>query len=90
MRLSLACSIGLGLVLTGVAHAQIPVKLGVLNDRTGVYSDLTGEGSVIAARMAVEDFKATEKGITVDIVAADHLNKPDIGASIARKWYDQR
>jgi branched-chain amino acid transport system substrate-binding protein len=89
MRLSLACSIGLGLVLTGVAHAQIPVKLGVLNDRTGVYSDLTGEGSVIAARMAVEDFKATEKGITVDIVAADHLNKPDIGASIARKWYDR-
>jgi branched-chain amino acid transport system substrate-binding protein len=75
--------------MTGAAQAQTSVKLGVLNDRSGVYSDLTGEGSVIAARMAVEDFKATEKGIKVDIVAADHQNKPDIGASIARQWYDQ-
>ena len=77
------------LAMTGAAQAQTSVKLGVLNDRSGVYSDLTGEGSVIAARMAVEDFKAAEKGIKVDIVAADHQNKPDIGASIARQWYDQ-
>lgn len=77
------------LAMTGAAQAQTPVKLGVLNDRSGVYSDLTGEGSVIAARMAVEDFKAAEKGIKVDIVAADHQNKPDIGATIARQWYDQ-
>ncbi|MBF9195569.1 ABC transporter substrate-binding protein [Microvirga terrestris] len=77
------------LAMTGAAHAQISVKLGVLNDRSGVYSDLTGEGSVIAARMAAEDFKASEKGIKVDIVAADHQNKPDIGAGIARQWYDQ-
>ena len=75
--------------MTGAAQAQTSVKLGVLNDRSGVYSDLTGEGSVIAARMAVEDFKASEKGIKVDIVAADHQNKPDVGASIARQWYDQ-
>lgn len=75
--------------MTGAAQAQTSVKLGILNDRSGVYSDLTGEGSVIAARMAVEDFKAAEKGIKVDIVAADHQNKPDIGASIARQWYDQ-
>jgi branched-chain amino acid transport system substrate-binding protein len=75
--------------MTGAAQAQTSVKLGVLNDRSGVYSDLTGEGSVIAARMAAEDFKAAEKGIKVDIVAADHQNKPDIGASIARQWYDQ-
>ncbi|QRM35968.1 ABC transporter substrate-binding protein [Microvirga sp. VF16] len=77
------------IALTGAAQAQTSVKLGVLNDRSGVYSDLTGEGSVIAARMAAEDFKASEKGIKVDIVAADHQNKPDIGASIARQWYDQ-
>jgi len=77
------------IAMTGAAQAQTSVKLGVLNDRSGVYSDLTGEGSVIAARMAVEDFKATEKGIKVDVVAADHQNKPDIGASIARQWYDQ-
>ncbi|MGF9758717.1 ABC transporter substrate-binding protein [Microvirga sp. 0TCS3.31] len=77
------------LAMTGAAQAQTSVKLGVLNDRSGVYSDLTGEGSVIAARMAAEDFKAAEKGIKVDIVAADHQNKPDIGAGIARQWYDQ-
>jgi branched-chain amino acid transport system substrate-binding protein len=77
------------MAMTGAAQAQTSVKLGILNDRSGVYSDLTGEGSVIAARMAAEDFKASEKGIKVDIVAADHQNKPDIGASIARQWYDQ-
>jgi branched-chain amino acid transport system substrate-binding protein len=77
------------LAVAGAAQAQTSVKLGVLNDRSGVYSDLTGEGSVIAARMAAEDFKAAEKGIKVDIVAADHQNKPDVGASIARQWYDQ-
>ena len=79
----------IAVAMAGAAQAQTSVKLGVLNDRSGVYSDLTGEGSVIAARMAVEDFKAAEKGIKVDIVAADHQNKPDIGASIARQWYDQ-
>jgi branched-chain amino acid transport system substrate-binding protein len=89
MRLSLACGMVMGLVATGAAHAQIPVKLGVLNDRTGIYADLTGEGSVIAARMAAEDFNAAGKGITVEIVSADHQNKPDIGAGIARQWYDR-
>jgi branched-chain amino acid transport system substrate-binding protein len=77
------------MAMTGAVQAQTSVKLGVLNDRSGIYSDLTGEGSVIAARMAAEDFKASEKGIKVDIVGADHQNKPDIGASIARQWYDQ-
>ncbi|MET3889299.1 branched-chain amino acid transport system substrate-binding protein [Bosea sp. OAE506] len=68
---------------------QISVKAGVLNDRSGLYADLSGEGSVIAARMAVEDFKAAEKGIKVEIVSADHQNKPDVGSTIARTWYDQ-
>jgi branched-chain amino acid transport system substrate-binding protein len=71
------------------AQAQISVKLGVMNDRSGVYSDIGGEGSVVAARMAVEDFKAAEKGIKVDVVSADHQNKPDVGSSLARQWYDQ-
>lgn len=70
------------------ALADIDVKLGVLNDRSGVYADLSGEGSVVAARMAVEDFKAAEKGISVEIISADHQNKPDIGSNIARQWYD--
>jgi branched-chain amino acid transport system substrate-binding protein len=68
---------------------QINVKAGILNDRSGLYADLSGEGSVIAARMAVEDFKAADKGIKVEIVSADHQNKPDVGSTIARTWYDQ-
>lgn len=68
---------------------QISIKAGVLNDRSGLYADLSGEGSVIAARMAVEDFKAAEKGIKVEIISADHQNKPDVGSTIARTWYDQ-
>jgi branched-chain amino acid transport system substrate-binding protein len=68
---------------------QISIKAGVLNDRSGLYADLSGEGSVIAARMAVEDFKAADKGIKVEIVSADHQNKPDVGSTIARTWYDQ-
>jgi branched-chain amino acid transport system substrate-binding protein len=76
--------------LTAVAaQAQVAVKIGVLNDRSGIYADLAGEGSVVAARMAVEDFKAADKGIKVDIVSADHQNKPDVGSSVARQWYDQ-
>lgn len=71
------------------AQEPVAVKLGVLNDRSGVYADLSGEGSVIAARLAVEDFKAAEKGIKVDIISADHQNKPDVGSNIARQWYDQ-
>jgi branched-chain amino acid transport system substrate-binding protein len=76
--------------MTGAqAMAQdIALKLGVLNDRSGVYADLSGEGSVVAARMAVEDFKAADKGMTVEIISADHQNKPDIGSNIARQWYD--
>jgi len=69
--------------------AETSVKLGVLNDRSGVYADLSGEGSVIAAQMAIEDFKAAEKGIKAEVVSADHQNKPDIGSALARQWFDQ-
>src|ERR671913_159250 len=79
----------LAAVTAGAAQAQTSVKIGVLNDRSGVYADITGEGSVIAARMAAEDFKASEKNIKVDFVSADHQNKPDVGSNIARQWYDQ-
>ncbi|MFX5656701.1 ABC transporter substrate-binding protein, partial [Acinetobacter baumannii] len=57
-------------------------------DRSGLYADLSGEGSVLAARMAVEDFGAAAKGLKVEIISADHQNKPDVGANIARQWYD--
>jgi branched-chain amino acid transport system substrate-binding protein len=77
-------------LLAGNAFAQgIDVKIGVLNDRSGTYSDLSGEGSVVAARMAVEDFGAAGKGINVEIVSADHQNKPDIASNVARQWIDE-
>jgi branched-chain amino acid transport system substrate-binding protein len=79
------------LALSGAAHAQISgnvVKIGVLNDQSGTYADLAGPGSVLAARMAVEDFKAKEKGLNVEVVFADHQNKPDVGSQIARRWFD--
>src|SRR5438270_10026365 len=71
------------------AQAQISdgvVKIGVLSDMSSLYSDIGGGGSVVAARMAIADFPT--KGIKVELLSADHLNKPDVGSSIARKWYD--
>ncbi len=90
MKRLLALGTAIGALSAGMAAAQdITVKLGVLNDRSGVYADLSGEGSVIAAKMAVEDFDAANKGLKVEVVSADHQNKPDIGSNIARQWYDQ-
>jgi branched-chain amino acid transport system substrate-binding protein len=70
------------------AVAQQPVKLGVLNDQTGLYADLTGMGSVHAARMAVDDFGGKVLGRPIEVIFADHQNKPDIGANIARQWIE--
>jgi len=64
------------------------IKIGVLNDQSSLYADLTGQGSVLAARMAVEDYGAAAKGLKVEIIFADHQNKPDIGSAVARQWYD--
>ncbi|MCB2054299.1 MAG: ABC transporter substrate-binding protein, partial [Geminicoccaceae bacterium] len=88
MRNTLLASAGVIGILAATPALAVDVKLGVLNDRSGVYADLSGEGSVVAARMAVEDFKASDKGLNVEIVSADHQNKPDIGSNIARQWYD--
>ena len=79
------------LALAAPARAQISdgvVKIGVLNDQSGPYADITGPGSVTAARMAVEDFGAAKKNLKVEVIAADHQNKPDVGSSIARQWFD--
>jgi branched-chain amino acid transport system substrate-binding protein len=73
------------------AQAQVSdgvIKIGVLNDQSSLYADLTGTGSVLAARMAVEDFGAAKKGMKVEILSADHQNKPDVGSAVARQWYD--
>ena len=75
----------------GAAQAQFSgnvVKIGVMNDQSGTYADIAGPGSTLAAKMAVEDFKAKEKGLNVEVVFADHQNKPDVGSQIASKWYD--
>ncbi len=81
------------LVLTtcSVAFADAPrmMKIGVLNDASGPYSDNAGEGSVTAAKMAAEDFMQKHPGFKVEIISADHQNKADVGAAIARRWIDQ-
>ena len=78
--------------LLGVpAYAEVSdgrVRIGILNDQSGVYADFGGLGSVEAARMAVEEFGGTVLGAPVEIVSADHQNKPDIASNIARQWYD--
>jgi branched-chain amino acid transport system substrate-binding protein len=87
---TLAAAAALALA-AGSAQAQISgnvVKIGVLNDQSSLYADLGGPGSVLAAKMAIEDFKAKEKGLTVEVISADHQNKPDVGSQIASKWYD--
>jgi branched-chain amino acid transport system substrate-binding protein len=73
------------------AQAQVSdgiVKIGVLTDMSSLYTDLSGKGSELAARMAVEDFGAAKKGMKVEIVSADHQNKADVGSNVARQWYD--
>ena len=75
----------------GLAQAQISdgvIKIGVMNDQSGTYADLAGPGSVVAARMAVDDFGAAKKGLKVEILVADHQNKPEVGSGIARQWFD--
>src|SRR3982075_2686106 len=80
-----------GLLAPAPAQAQISdgvIKIGVLTDMSSLYADLSGQGSVIAARMAVEDFGAAKKGMKVEIISADHQNKADVGSGIARQWLD--
>ena len=64
-----------------------PLKIGILNDMSSVYADYQGVGSVVAAQLAVDDFSKT-LGVPVEIVSADHQNKADVGAAIARRWFD--
>ena len=76
---------------SGAASAQISddvVKIGVLTDMSSLYADATGKGSLTAVQMAVADYGSKVKGKPIEVVYADHQNKPDIGVSIARNWYD--
>ena len=95
MRATIALVVPLVTALCAVpAQAQQPpgnpinVKIGVLSDMSGLYADIGGAGSVAAAQMAVEDFNPQSHHMKVEIVSADHQNKPDIGSAIARRWFD--
>ena len=91
---SFAAAFAAGVALaasSGAANAQISddvVKIGVLTDMSSLYADATGKGSVAAVQMAVTDYGSKVKGKPVEVIAADHQNKPDVGVSIARNWYD--
>jgi branched-chain amino acid transport system substrate-binding protein len=90
LKTTILAAAAFALAATG-AHAQYSdgvVRIGVLNDQSGTYSDLAGPGSVVAARMAIEDFGAAKKGMKVEVLVADHQNKPEVGSSIARQWFD--
>ncbi len=83
-----ALAVALGCGSAQAQYTDGTIKIGVMNDMSGTYADLSGQGSVIAARMAVEDFGAAAKGMKVEIVGADHQNKPDVGSNVVRTWID--
>jgi branched-chain amino acid transport system substrate-binding protein len=86
---SLLLGTALSLASAGFAAAQDKtVKIGALSDQSGLYADLGGPGSTLAAQMAMEDSGLTAKGWKIDIISGDHQNKPDVGTSIARQWFD--
>jgi branched-chain amino acid transport system substrate-binding protein len=80
-----------GVLVSQAAWAQISdgvVKLGVLNDMSSLYADVSGRGGAVAAQMAVEDFGGKVLGAPIEVISGDHQNKPDVGAGIARQWID--
>ena len=81
-------TIGLGSATACAADANDGIKIGVLTDLSGTYSDLAGAGSVWAAKKAVEDYLAAKPGAKIEVIQADHQNKPDIAANTARQWFD--
>jgi branched-chain amino acid transport system substrate-binding protein len=89
MRLIATLALAAAAALTSAAQADdLTVKIGVMSDMSGLYADLGGPGSVVAAKMAVADFNPAAHGLKVELVNADMQNKPDVGASIARQWFD--
>ena len=75
-------------VLAGAPVSAQGVKIGILNDQSGAYADFGGKGSIEAANMAIEDFGGSVLGQKIELVTADHQNKPDLAGNIARRWYD--
>ena len=80
----------LGLPAFASAQSGAPFRIGMTTDMSSAYSDITGKGSVVATQMAVDDcLKAECRGMTIEVVSADHQNKADVGSNIARQWYDR-
>src|SRR4051794_41862552 len=90
MRKAFSAAMAAAMVLTAplARAADGPIRIGVLNDQSGLYSEFGGPGSVEAAKMAVADFGGTGLGHKIEILSADHQNKTENGAAIARKWFD--
>jgi len=91
MRLATLFCFGVAAAVATSASAEISgdvVKLGVLNDMSSLYADLSGAGSVEAARMAIADFGGSVNGKKIELISADHQNKPDVGSAIATQWFD--
>ncbi|HJZ14736.1 MAG TPA: ABC transporter substrate-binding protein, partial [Stellaceae bacterium] len=89
MKLAAILGAAATLVLSASASAEISgdvVKIGVLNDMSGLYADIGGAGSVEAARMAIADFGGSVNGRKIELISADHQNKPDVGSAIATQW----
>src|SRR4030081_4081090 len=86
---SLLLGTAISIASASIAVAQDKtVKIGALSDQSGLYADLGGPGSTLAAQMAMEDSGLIAKGWKIDIISGDHQNKPDIGTAIARQWFD--
>ena len=89
MRLGACIAFAAATLIAGAAQAQITnVKIGVLTDMSSLYADDNGAGSIAAVKMAVEDFNPAAHDMKVEVISADHQNKPDIGSNIARQWFD--
>src|SRR5437660_4240378 len=91
MKTACATAIAVLVSLSASAYAEISgdvVKIGVLNDMSGLYADISGAGSVEGARMAIADFGGTVNGKKIELVSADHQNRPDTGSAIATQWFD--
>ena len=88
MKSVLLAAVAVGGVLIAAPASAQGVKIGILNDQSGVYADYGGKWSFEAAKMAVEDFGGEVLGQKIEIVSADHQNKPDLASAIARRWYE--
>jgi len=89
MKLAGSLAFALTALIATAAQAQtVNVKIGVMSDMSGLYADLGGPGSVAAAKLAIQDFNPAAHGMNVEMVTGDMLNKPDVGANLARQWYD--